>query len=143
MNRSYFADTDTLVFNFGDFYVDGPIDHADIDYQTSLEYDCEGNLVALTVEHAKERGLPASSWWVAPPRAGAAAPPVRQSYVEAADTLMFGCSTEPIVEQIDLDEQTSLELDGNGNLVALTIAHAKERGVLPELPVEPAVEEVA
>lgn len=56
MRRQYFKDSDTLLFEFGDTYIDGPIDHVDLDYQTSIEFDCEGNLVALTIEHAKERG---------------------------------------------------------------------------------------
>lgn len=57
MRRQYFKDIDTLLFEFGDTYIDGPIDHGDLDYQTSIEFDSEGNLVALTIEHAKERGV--------------------------------------------------------------------------------------
>ena len=84
MNRIYFQDTDTLLFEFGDTYVDGPIDHVDLDYQTSLEFDCEGNLVALTIEHAKERGLPADSRWV-PPSPESARPGVGAGGNQQAD----------------------------------------------------------
>ena len=57
MRRQYFKDRDTLLFEFGDTFIAGPIDHVDLDYQTSIEFDCEGDLVALTIEHAKERGV--------------------------------------------------------------------------------------
>lgn len=52
MKRFYFKDTDTLLFEFSD----EPIaDYVDLDYQTLLELDCDGNPVALTIEHARER----------------------------------------------------------------------------------------
>ena len=57
MRRQYSKDSDTLLFEFGDTYIDGPIDHVDLDYQTSIEFDCEGNLVSQTIEHATERGV--------------------------------------------------------------------------------------
>ena len=54
MKRFYFKDTDTLLFEFSD----KPIaDYVDLDYQTLLELDCDGNPVALTIEHARERKL--------------------------------------------------------------------------------------
>ena len=44
MKRFYFKDTDTLLFEFSD----KPIaDYVDLDYQTLLELDCDGNPVAL------------------------------------------------------------------------------------------------
>ncbi|MCY3569266.1 MAG: DUF2283 domain-containing protein [Chloroflexi bacterium] len=52
MNRIYSEDTDTLMFVFSDERV---ADHVDLDYQTLLELDCDGNPVALTIEHARER----------------------------------------------------------------------------------------
>ena len=52
MKRFYFRDTDTLLFEFSE----EPIgDYVDLDYQTLLEFDCDGNPVALTMEHARER----------------------------------------------------------------------------------------
>ena len=55
MNRIYFKDTDTLLFVFSDERI---VDYVDLDYQTLLELDCNGNPVALTIEHAQKRGLP-------------------------------------------------------------------------------------
>ena len=52
MNRIYSEDTDTLMFVFSDERI---VDVVDLDYQTLLELDCDGNPVALTIEHARER----------------------------------------------------------------------------------------
>ncbi len=54
MKRFYFKDTDTLLFQFSD---ERTVDHIDLDYQTLLELDCDGNPVALTIEHARERNI--------------------------------------------------------------------------------------
>ena len=54
MKRFYFKDTDTLVFQFSDERI---TDVVDLDYQTLLELDCDGNPVALTIEHARERDV--------------------------------------------------------------------------------------
>ena len=54
MKRLYFKDTDTLVFEFSDELI---TDIVDLDYQTLLELDCDGNPVALTIEHARERNI--------------------------------------------------------------------------------------
>ena len=57
MKRFYFKDTDTLVFEFSDERI---VDVVDLDYQTLLELDCDGNPVALTIEHARERKVMAA-----------------------------------------------------------------------------------
>ena len=57
-------------------------------------------------------------------------------YSKDTDTLMFVFSDERITDVVDLDYQTLLELDCDGNPVALTIEHARERNVLPELDIE-------
>ena len=54
MKRLYFKDTDTHVFEFSDERI---TDIIDLDYQTLLELDCDGNPVALTIEHARERKI--------------------------------------------------------------------------------------
>ena len=54
MKRLYFKDTDTLVFEFSDELI---TDIVDLDYQTLLELDCDGNPVALTIEHARDRNI--------------------------------------------------------------------------------------
>ena len=132
MNRIYFQDTDTLLFEFGDTYVDGPIDHVDLDYQTSLEFDCEGNLVALTIEHARKRvseQVSSGKVWNREPST------VKRFYAKDTDTLMFVFRNANVGEELDhveLDDDTALELDCDGNPVGLTIEFARERGVLPE-----------
>ncbi len=57
-------------------------------------------------------------------------------YSKDTDTLMFVFSVGRITDIVDLDHQTLLELDCDGNPVALTIEHARERNVLPELDIE-------
>ena len=52
MKRIYSKDTDTLLFVSSDERV---VDHVDLDYQTLLDLDCDGNPVALTIEHARKR----------------------------------------------------------------------------------------
>ena len=54
MKRFYFKDTDTLLFQFSD---ERTVDHIDLDDQTLLELDCDGNPVALTIEHAREHNI--------------------------------------------------------------------------------------
>ena len=61
---------------------------------------------------------------------------MKRFYFEDTDTLLFTFSEERVTDVVDLDYQTLLELDCQGNPVALTIEHARERGVLPGLPVE-------
>ena len=54
MRRFYFEDTDTLLFTFSEERV---TDIVDLDYQTLIELDCQGNPVSLTIERARERGV--------------------------------------------------------------------------------------
>ena len=61
---------------------------------------------------------------------------MKRFYFKDTDTLVFEFSDERITDIIDLDYQTLLELDCNGHPVALTIEHARERNVLPELSLE-------
>lgn len=141
MRRQYFKDSDTLSFSFGSFYVDGPIGHVDLDHQTALEFDCEGNLVELTIERAKERGLPDSSWWAPPTRnegarSGREDRSETRTYFEDTDTLYLKLSDERIAETLPLDENTLLELDADGNAVALTLEFARARNLFPNVAVE-------
>jgi len=52
MKITYFDDTDTLLVEFAEVAVE---DTRDIDDNTLGEYDSEGNLVAITLEHASKR----------------------------------------------------------------------------------------
>ena len=49
-----FKDTDTLLFLFSD---ERTVDYIDLDYQSLLELNCDGNAVALTIEHAREHSI--------------------------------------------------------------------------------------
>lgn len=52
MNIKYFQDTDTLYIEFRK----GEISETrDLDENTLLDVDAQGQIVAMTVEHAKER----------------------------------------------------------------------------------------
>ena len=60
MKVRYFADTDTLLIEFRDAPV---AESRDLDDNTLLEVDAQGNVCAITVEHASERaGAPQFSY---------------------------------------------------------------------------------
>ncbi len=48
-------------------------------------------------------------------------------YFQETDTLYLKFSDGEITETRDLDENTLLDFDGNGNICAITIEHAKDR----------------
>lgn len=52
MKISYFEDTDTLYIEFRD---SGIADSKDLDENTILDLDTNGNVCAITFEHASER----------------------------------------------------------------------------------------
>ena len=52
MRVQYFEDTDTLYIVFKEAEVD---ESRDLDENTLVEFDAQGNLVSMTVEHARER----------------------------------------------------------------------------------------
>jgi uncharacterized protein YuzE len=52
MTIQYFEDTDTLYLVFKDAEVQ---DTKDLDENTLVEFDAQGNLVSMTIEHARER----------------------------------------------------------------------------------------
>ena len=52
MKVSYFADTDTLYI---EFRANGIVSSKDLDENTLMELDSEGNICAITFEHASER----------------------------------------------------------------------------------------
>ena len=60
MKIRYFTDTDTLYIEFRDHPV---AETRDLDENTQLDVDAEGNLCAITVEHASKRaGVPEFSY---------------------------------------------------------------------------------
>ncbi len=52
MTIQHFEDTDTLYITLKNGNV---ADTRDLDENTLIEFDAEGNLVSMTIEHAKER----------------------------------------------------------------------------------------
>ncbi len=52
MKVKYFQDTDTLYI---EFRAGGIVETKDLDENTQLDVDAEGNICALTIEHARER----------------------------------------------------------------------------------------
>ncbi len=60
MKVRYFADTDTLLIEFRDSPV---TETRDLDENTVLDVDAEGNICSITVEHASRRaGAPQFSY---------------------------------------------------------------------------------
>jgi uncharacterized protein YuzE len=53
-------------------------------------------------------------------------------YFEDTDTLYMTLKNGQVVETRDLDENTLIEFDAQGNLLAITIEHARERAELPD-----------
>jgi uncharacterized protein YuzE len=68
MKIRYFADTDTLYIEFRDVPVS---ETRDLDENTTLDIDAQGDVSAITVEHASKRaGIPEFSYeQVTAPRA--------------------------------------------------------------------------
>lgn len=52
---------------------------------------------------------------------------MKVQYFPGTDTVLVIFNSQPVAQTKDLDENTLLELDGVGNLVSITIEHAKER----------------
>ena len=57
-------------------------------------------------------------------------------YYQDTDTLYNEFRQTEVVETKDLDENTILDLDRNGNMCAMTIEHARERTGIPSFSFE-------
>jgi uncharacterized protein YuzE len=55
MKIRYFADTDTLYIEFRAADAAEITETRDLDENTLAEYDAQGNLCAMTLEHARDR----------------------------------------------------------------------------------------
>jgi len=64
--------------------------------------------------------------------AGCGDPSVTIQYFEDTDTLCIVLKNSDVAETRDLDENTLMEFDAKGSLVAMTIEHARERAELPD-----------
>ncbi|MBK6974420.1 MAG: DUF2283 domain-containing protein [Sterolibacteriaceae bacterium] len=57
-------------------------------------------------------------------------------YFSDTDTLYIEFRPGDIVQTKDLDEDTQLDLDGDGKLCAMTVEHASRRTGIPEFSYE-------
>ena len=57
-------------------------------------------------------------------------------YFEETDTLFIEFRPAKVKESKDLDENTLLDLDQDGNICAITIEHASERADIPHFSFE-------
>lgn len=57
-------------------------------------------------------------------------------YFAATDTLFIEFSQRPVHETRDLDENTILDVDSEGNICAITIEHASARTGVPQFSYE-------
>lgn len=57
-------------------------------------------------------------------------------YFQDTDTLYIEFRKGEVAETRDLDENTLLDVDAGGNIVAITVEHAKERADIPQFSFE-------
>jgi uncharacterized protein YuzE len=57
-------------------------------------------------------------------------------YFAETDTLHIEFRNVPVSETRDLDENTLLDIDAEGNIAAITVEHASERTGIPEFSYE-------
>ena len=57
-------------------------------------------------------------------------------YFQDTDTLYIELRAAEVAETKDLDENTLLDLDSQGNICGITIEHAKERAEIPQFSFE-------
>mgnify|MGYP002781042078 FL=1 len=57
-------------------------------------------------------------------------------YFEQTDTLLIELRESSVAETRDLDEDTLLDIDAEGNVCAITIEHASKRAGFPEFSFE-------
>jgi uncharacterized protein YuzE len=57
-------------------------------------------------------------------------------YYQETDTLYIEFKAAEVVETKDLDENTVLDLDRQGNICAMTLEHASERADIPQFSYE-------
>jgi uncharacterized protein YuzE len=61
---------------------------------------------------------------------------MRVRYFADTDTLLIEFQDAPITETKDLDENTVLDLDANGNICSITVEHASRRTGAPQFSYE-------
>ena len=58
---------------------------------------------------------------------------MKMSYFDDTDTLYIEFREDSVVETKDLDENTILDLDASGNIIAITVEHASTRTEISQL----------
>ena len=58
------------------------------------------------------------------------------TYFPATDTALVEFSNNEVVETKEINEKIYLDLDASGNLVSMTIEHARQQASLPSLSYE-------
>lgn len=61
---------------------------------------------------------------------------MRIRYFEDTDTLLIEFKDAPVAETRDLDENTVLDVDAQGNICAITVEHASQRTGIPKFSYE-------
>ena len=61
---------------------------------------------------------------------------MRIRYFKDTDTLLIEFKEAPVVETRDLDENTVLDIDAQGNVCAITVEHASQRAGIPQFSYE-------
>ena len=61
---------------------------------------------------------------------------MKVKYFVETDTLYIEFRSGDVVETRDLDENTLLDVDASGNVLALTVEHASDRTGIPEFSYE-------
>jgi uncharacterized protein YuzE len=61
---------------------------------------------------------------------------MRIKYFQDTDTLYIEFKPAPVVETRDLDENTQLDLDADGNITSMTVEHASTRADIPAFSYE-------
>jgi uncharacterized protein YuzE len=61
---------------------------------------------------------------------------MRIRYFKDTDTLYIEFRERPVAETRDLDENTLLDVDADGNICAITVEHASSRAGIPEFSYE-------
>ncbi len=57
---------------------------------------------------------------------------MRIRYFKDTDTLLIEFKEAPVAESRDLDENTVLDVDAQGNVCAITVEHASQRAGIPQ-----------
>ena len=56
---------------------------------------------------------------------------MKVKYFQDTDTLYIEFRAASVVETRDLDEDTLLDMDGEGDIISITVEHARDRAEIP------------